>query len=231
LAYHKCDEKGFACLVEVEWFHQMLDKHIDLLDRRILQGEPIPHQEKVFSIFQPYVEWVNKGKRNVEIGKKLFVTTDQYDLILHYRIGDRQQDEAAFCTIVDQVKSTYGLISSWSVDKGFSSKENKALINVVYPGVNLIMGKKGKRNKVEQAQETDKKFVKLKHKHNAIESNINELEHRGLNRCMDRSKVAFNKYVGLAVIAYNLHKIGRKLSKEMAIAKAREKKANLLLAA
>ena len=85
--------------------------------------------------------------------------------------------------------------------------------------------------KAEQDQETDKKFVKLKHKHNAIESNINELEHRGLNRCMDRSKVAFNKYVGLAVIAYNLHKIGRKLSKEMAITKAREKETKLLLAA
>ena len=231
LAYHQCDEVNFPCLVQVEWFHRMLEKHIDLLDRRILQGESIPHQEKIFSIFQPYVEWINKGKRDVEIGKKLFVTTDQYDLILHYTIGYKQQDEAAFCAIVDQVKATYELINSWSVDKGFSSKENKALINVVYPDINLIMSKKGKRNKDETAQETDKKFVKLRHKHNAIESNINELEHRGLNRCMDRSKVAFNKYVGLAVIAYNLHKIGRKLSKEMAIAKAREKEIKLLLAA
>ena len=34
---------------------------------------------------------------------------------------------------------------------------------------------------------------------------------------MDRSKVAFNKYVGLAVIAYNLHKIGRKAQIKVSI--------------
>ena len=212
-------------LLEVEWFHQMLDKHIDLLERRIIKGEAIPHEEKVFSIFQPYTEWINKGKRNVEIGKKVFVTTDQYHLIVDYMIGEKQQDEQAFVSVVDQVKSKWNLIKSWSVDKGFSSKENKQLFQIVYPETQLIMSKKGKRNKQEEEIETEKQFVKLKNKHNAIESNINELEHRGLNRCPDRSQVAFNKYVGLAVIAYNLHKIGRKISHDMAEAAGKEKQA------
>ena len=216
---------ALSTLLEVEWFHHMLEKHIDLLDRRVLKGEAIPHHEKIFSIFQPYVEWINKGKRNVEIGKKVFITTDQYGLALHYTIGEQQQDREAFLSIVGQVKAKYGLVGSWSVDKGFSTKENKAIINATYPDINLVMSKKGKRTKAETAQETEKRFVKLKHRHNAIESNINELEHRGLDRCMDRSEAGFKKYVGLAVIAYNLHKIGRKLSQEMAIAKAKEKKA------
>ncbi len=51
----------------------------------------------------------------------------------------------------------------------------------------------------------------MKNAHNAIESNINELEHRGLDRCPDRSVVNFIKYVSLSITAYNLHKIGREL--------------------
>ena len=44
-------------LEELKYYHGMVLKHIDLLDRRILQGEKIPHSDKVFSIFEPHVEW------------------------------------------------------------------------------------------------------------------------------------------------------------------------------
>ena len=48
----------------------MVEKHIDLVSRRILKGEEIPHDEKVFSVFEPHTEWISKGKRNpfVELG-------------------------------------------------------------------------------------------------------------------------------------------------------------------
>jgi transposase, IS5 family len=42
---------------------------------------------------------------------------------------------------------------------------------------------KGKRNQAEKARESDPEFKTLKNKHSAVESNINELEHRGLDRC------------------------------------------------
>jgi len=44
-----------------------------------------------------------------------------------------------------------------------------------------------------------------------VESNINELEHRGLDRCPDRGHGHFKRYVGLAVSAYNLRRIGQEL--------------------
>ena len=47
-----------------------------------------------------------------------------------------------------------------------------------------------------------------------MESNINELEHRGLNRCPDRGYPNFKRYVALAVSAYNLRKIGAVLIAE-----------------
>ena len=73
-----------ARLEALSYFHQMLVKHIDLVERRLVKGQSIPHQEKVFSIFQPYAEMIKKGKLrpSIEIGKKLAITTDQYHLII-----------------------------------------------------------------------------------------------------------------------------------------------------
>ena len=36
------------------YFHGRLDKHLDLVDRRLLQEETIPAAEKVFSLFDPH---------------------------------------------------------------------------------------------------------------------------------------------------------------------------------
>jgi len=52
---------------------------------------------------------------------------------------------------------------------------------------------------------------RLKNKHSAVESNINELEQRGMDKCPDRSYPHFKRYIGLSVSAYNLRRIGKKI--------------------
>lgn len=51
-------------LIELEHFISLINKHIDLIGRRILKGEKIPHSEKLFSIFEQYTEWLTKGKKD-----------------------------------------------------------------------------------------------------------------------------------------------------------------------
>lgn len=63
-----------------------------------------------------------------------------------------------------------------SFDKGFYSKINKELLSFYIS--QLVMPKKGKLNLAEKEQESDSKFKKIRNKHSAVESNINELEHR-----------------------------------------------------
>ena len=75
----------------------------------------------------------------------------------------------------------------------------------------VILPKKGKLNKEEQQRESDKKFKELRHEHSAVESNINMLEHHGLNRCMDKGLHGYKRCVGLSVLAYNLHQLGNVL--------------------
>jgi len=207
------DIEDIALIITLEYFITLIEKHIGLVDRRLLKNEKIPHEEKLFSIFEIYTEWVKKGKMNpnVELGKKLSVTTDQYNLIVDYQLMHGEQDRDIVIGLADRLLSKYK-ISSWSFDKGYWRKENKGLLQLEVPKV--VMPKLGRRNKTEEAEESSHSFKRLKNKHSAIESNINELEHRGLDRCPDRGLFHYKRYVSLGVCAYNLKKIGKEILKQ-----------------
>jgi len=86
----------------------------------------------------------------------------------------------------------------------------------------VVLPKRGKLNQQEKEAESEGKFKKLRNAHSAVESNINELEHRGLDRCPDRGQDNFKRYVGLGVCAYNLHKIGKELLRQEKAAQEKE---------
>jgi hypothetical protein len=197
----------------LDYFHTMMIKQLDLVERRLLQGQTIPHEEKVFSLFEPHTEWIKKGKLfpPVELGHKVLLTTDQNELILDYRVMEQGNDADEVIGLADRLLGRYGesAVASLSVDKGFSREEDRQLLELYIPEV--IMPKRGKRNARELEREQGRSFAGLRRKHNAIESDINCLEHHGLDRCPDKGLNGFKRYVGFGVLAYNLHKIGRRL--------------------
>ena len=69
--FKPCSTRQSLKILELEYYKVMLIKHIDLVERRLLKGEKIPHSEKVFSLFEPHTKWINKGKAGVicELGK------------------------------------------------------------------------------------------------------------------------------------------------------------------
>lgn len=217
------DTQTLVLALELDRFKLLLDKHIDLVTRRLLKGEQIPHHEKMFSIFEDYTEWVNKGKSrpNVELGKKVSITTDQYGLILDHLMMENQTDSQIVIQTSDSLIPKYK-IASWSFDKGYYHKDNKAYLKKEVAQV--VMPKKGKRNKTETTEETTAAFKKLKNKHSAVESNINELEHCGLNRCPDKGYEAFKRYVAMGITAYNIKRLGRELLKQEREALKKQKK-------
>lgn len=121
---------------------------------------------------------------------------------------DHQSDSGIVKPLVEHIISSFP-VKSWSFDKGFWHKDNKELLKEHVEKV--IMPKKGKCNKTEQAEEGQRYFKLLRKKHSAVESNINELECRGLDRCPDRGYPNYKRYTGLAVAAYNLRRIGQEL--------------------
>ena len=198
---------------QLDYFHTMMIKQLDLVERRLLRGETIPHAEKIFSLFEPHTQWINKGKLfpPVELGHKVLLTTDQHELILDYKVMEQLNDVDEVIALADRLLGGYGstAVASLSFDKGFSREEDRQLLELYIPEV--VMPKRGKRNSQEQAREHQRSFAALRRKHNAIESDINALEHHGLDRCPDKGLHGFKRYLGFGVLAYNLHKIGKRV--------------------
>lgn len=194
-------------LEKLTYFEKQLDKHIDLVTRRLIYRETIPHDEKIFSLFEPYTEWIQKGKAGykIELGLNVAICTDQYGFILHHRILEKENDVEVAVPLAEKLLER-GDIKSISYDKGFWSREN--YLKLVQKAANLIMPKKGRLNKEEYAREHSKEFKALRKKHSAVESDINSLEHHGLNRCADRGLPHFKHYVALGILSFNLHRLG-----------------------
>jgi len=209
-----CDAAVEATAWEaLEYFHRMLDQHLDLVDRRLLQEEKIPPAEKVFSLFEPHTEWIQKGKQrpNVELGHRLLIATDQHQLIQDYDVPVGEIDVDQSVPVADRLLGRYGAgqVASLSFDKGFTRAEDRELLSLYVPTV--VMPKRGRKNAAETERECGKKFVALRQQHSAVESEINSLEHHGLNRCLDVGLQGYLRYVGYGVMSYNLHVIGREL--------------------
>ncbi|MEM7657144.1 MAG: transposase [Bacteroidota bacterium] len=200
----------FAALAH---YQALLDKHIDLVRRRLIEGEKIPHADKLFSIFEPHTEWINKGKKHkaVELGLKVLVATDEHHFILRHRVMQQQQDVELALPIAQEICQAYGQtkLQSISFDRGFYSKLNYE--NLLQYAHQVILPKKGKPNQEEAQREAQEEFVRLRHQHSAVEANINQLEYNGLDRCPDKGIKHFKQYVALGVLAYNLHRIGKTL--------------------
>ena len=214
-----CDQPvRLARWEQLEYFHRMLDKHLGLVQRRLLQDEKIPHAEKVFSLFEPHTEWIQKGKQrpNVELGHRFLIATDQHQLIQDYDIPVGQADVAQSVPVTDRLLGRYGVgsLASVSFDKGFSDMADRELLSLYVPLV--VMSKRGRKNAVETQRESEPRFVVRRRAHSAVESEINSLEHHGLNRCLDMGLDGYRRYAGLGVLSYNLHVIGRELLRRKA---------------
>ncbi len=195
-------------LAELDAYIADGERQIDQIRRRVLNGERIPHAEKVFSIFERHTEWINKGKAGVpvELGLRVAVSEDQHGFILHHRVMEKTTDDKIAVALVEETKARFPAIESASMDKGFHSPANQARLAkiVALP----VVPKKGKRSAAEAARESDPEFIRLRRHHSGVESAINALEVHGLDICRDHGIDGFKRYVALAVVGRNLHRLG-----------------------
>lgn len=191
---------------------------------RVIEHKTIESSQKVYSIFEPDTEWVNKGKagNKIELGIKVAIMEDQHQFILHHRVMRQEQDADITVDIIKDTQINFLHLQGCSFDKGFYSAVNLAEAKKLIDKV--VMPKKGKLNQLEKTQESDPEFVKTRHQHSAVESAINCLEQHGLDRCPDKGKEGFNCYVAFAVLSRNVQRIGEIVQKKRRKQEARKKR-------
>jgi len=124
-----------------------------------------------------------------------------------HRIGmEKTTDDQVAIPLIEETCTRFPQVASASMDKGFHSPANqKGLAEVV---ALPVLPKKGKCTAAERARESDPKFILLRRRHSAVESAINALEAHGLDICRDHGIDGFKRYVALAVVGRNLHRLG-----------------------
>ena len=146
------------------YFQGMFDKHLDLVERRLIKEEKIPAAEKVFSLFEPHTEWIQKGKQrpNVELGHRLLVAADQNGLVQDYDVPVGGMDVDQSVPVADRLLGRYGAgsVASLSFGKGFTRAEDQELLSLYVPTV--VMPKRGRRNAEETERESERKFAALR---------------------------------------------------------------------
>ncbi|MDO8587584.1 MAG: ISNCY family transposase, partial [Armatimonadota bacterium] len=136
---------------------------------------------------------------------------DQHELIQDYDVPVGGADVDQSVPVADRLLHRYGAgsLASLSFDKGFTRAEDRELLSLYVPTV--VMPKRGRKTESDTQRESEKTFIALRRQHSAVESDINALEHHGLNRCLDVGLAGYQRYIGYGVLAYNLHVVGREL--------------------
>jgi len=201
-------EQSVAFKLTIEGYMRHATRQIDQIQRRVLQGEVIPHAEKVFSIFEPHTEWIAKGKAGVplELGLRVCILEDQYQFILHHEVMQNQTDDQVAVSMVEQAQKRFPDLRICSFDKGFYSPANQA--DLAKRLEVAALPRKGKLSQQAQAEEHSEAFLQARRRHSAVESAINALEVHGLDRCLAFGLAGFKRYVAMAVLARNIDRIG-----------------------
>jgi hypothetical protein len=83
-----------------------------------------------------------------------------------------------------------------ALTKGFWSEDNHSTLQQAAIE-EVILPKRGRHNKEDKKRENTPTSKKLRNAHSAVQSNINMLEHHGLNRCMDKGLRGYKRMCGI----------------------------------
>ena len=196
---------------ELEYFIAGTEYMYDLAKRRVLQDEKIPHSEKIFSLFEPDTELINRGKvpYPIEFGHRVLVVEDSAGFIIYFQVmGIGITDEKVLVDVMKILQSRFNdKIYSASFDKGFWTPNNLVELSEIVQVP--CLPKKGKRSKADTEREGSKAFGKARKWHAGIESAIHALgSGNGLIVCRDKGIDGYNRYVALGVLGRNLHTLG-----------------------
>ncbi len=201
-------------ILEIMEYINHAERQIDQIQRRVIEGETIPHHEKVFSIFEEHTEWIKKGKAGVpvELGLRVCIVKDQFGFILHHRVMQNETDDKVAVPIIQETLDRFKDLSSCSFDKGFHSPENQEeLVSILGK---VILPRKGRLSAINKEVENSEEFKHARRKHSAVESSIGALKNHGLELCRDHGIYGFERYVGMAIVARNIQIIGHMIQQK-----------------
>ena len=211
------DLEALAVMLQFLEVHQhfapLICRVISQATRRVLQGEAVPHDEKLFSLFESHTELIIRGKagKPVEFGHMILLHQAENKFITDYDVFEkRPQDSDLVDAILNRHQKMFGALpDSFAADKGFYQSMDR--IDWLEARIaHVSIAKKGSRTVEETKREHDPVFRDLQRFRAGIEGTISYLK-RGfkLARCLYRSFATYCSSVGSHVFAHNLVVLAR----------------------
>jgi IS5 family transposase len=202
-----------ALVEEIQHFHALARHVLDQARRRVLQGESVPNDEKLFSLFEPHTELLKRGKagQDIEFGHMIQIQQVGEKFITAYGVYDQKPVEPTLLQpALERHRELFGTDpSQLTADKGYYQsmdqlRELEKTIDVV------SIAKKGKRTPAESEREQDPLFRHAQAFRAGVEGTISFLKRMlRLARCFNKSWEHYVATVGQTVFAHNLLVLAR----------------------
>lgn len=184
--------------------------------RRVFEGEKVPAQDKLVSIFEPHSDIIKRGKahQETEFGHKVWLDEVEGGIISGYRVLDgNPSDQDQWQPSLNHHVQLFGRPPRLaSADRGVWSPDNERYATDL--GVKrVILPQRGNKSDERKRYEKQAWFRRGRRWHAGVEGRISVTKRQhGLDRCLNQGQDGFERWVGWGVIANNLTIMGRTLA-------------------
>jgi IS5 family transposase len=203
--------RAHALAQKLEEAVELFGRVIRQTERRVLQGESVPAEEKVVSFFECHTDIIVKDRRDTHYGHKVFLTGGATGLILDCVIerGNPSDTELFPVLLERQAQLYHRPPRQVTTDGGFASRDN--LAKAKERGVKDVAFAKRKGLSVLEMVKSNWVYKQLRNFRAGIEANISRLKRCfGLCRCDWTGWMGFQKYVWSALVSYNFLVLARR---------------------
>lgn len=174
---------------------------VETAERAGLRGEKVPASERVFSIFEPHVELIKRGKRSkpVEFGHKIVLSQVRQKFITNFQTLEVQEPDCYLTEpAADGHKEIFGTYpDALAGDKGMGPRAEKR--SALERKVKVVAIPRRLKDWGDEA------MVEWQGFRAGIEGTISVLKRAfRLGRCLFRGFKHFASAVGLSVVCHNL---------------------------
>ncbi len=205
------DIQSFVLRNEIKHYIALSEKVYDQTYRRVIQGESVPADQKVVSIFEDHTDIIIKDNRDTHYGHKICLTGGASNLILDCMVLEgNPADTDLVEQMLDRQEQIYGRYPlKVALDGGFASKDS--LLKAKERKIKDVCFSKKRGLKETDMCRSEYVYKKLRRFRAGIESGISWLKRSfGLTRCTWKGFRSFKCYVLSSVVAANLLTMARK---------------------
>ena len=201
----------FALVEEMKRLIPLVEQVINQTTRRVLDGESVPAEDKIVSLFEPHTDIIKKDRRDIFYGHKVCLSVGPSNLITDCLIVKGNPADSTLMEQMlnrhDQVYGRYPL--KVAMDGGFASKKN--LEWAKSKKIKDVCFAKKRGMSVERMCRSEYVYKRLRRFRAGIESAISWLKRCfGLDRCTWKSLASFHSYVWASVVSANLLTMARR---------------------